>query len=176
MFAMSDSPRDRSRRFTAAAAAAAAMLAASPVFADDEPPAANYVVAALGTTLVHRNPGGPVDGWQHDLSPILGVGRFVRETVAIELDVSPTFLDGEYAALSLVPGAVWAFSPHVYAAARVIVVVDPGVDLTLFPGIGLLHGFSPRLSGIAELNLLSTVTRDDPDIGAALTIGALYSF
>lgn len=161
-------------------AAAALALGSAPARADDAAPAAaappNYVVALLGTTLADRPSGGPMNGWGHDLSPAIGVGRFIRETIAIELDVGPTMVSGDYVAFSLVPGVVWAFSPHIYAAARFVVPVDPQVNLGLYPGVGAIYSFDNGISLVAELSVFSYVGRGDPDLGVAMTGGALYGF
>jgi hypothetical protein len=145
--------------------------------AEDEtatPP--NYVVVGVGTTAIHRPPGGPAGGWQHDVAPSVGVGRFVYETIALELDIGPTFVRGEYAGASLVPGVVWAFSEYAYAAARFVVPVDPEVNLGLYPGVGLTHTFEYGIGVFAEGNVFSFVGRGDPDLGVALSAGVLYSF
>jgi len=136
----------------------------------------NYVVVGVGTTPVHRPSSGPVDGWQHDVSPSVGFGRFVSATVALELDIGPTFVRGDYAGASLVPGVVWAFSSSVYAAARVVVPVDPEVNLGLYPGVGVAHTFEYGIGIFAEGNVFSYVGRGSPDLGVAFSAGALYSF
>jgi len=136
----------------------------------------NYVVVGVGTTAVHRPSGGPVDSWQHDVTPSVGYGRFVSATIALEMDIGPTFVRGDLAGTSLVPGVVWAFSSHAYAAARVVVPVDPEVNLGLFPGAGLVHTFQNGISIFAEGNVFSYVGRGAPDLGVALSAGALYSF
>src|ERR1700759_4602741 len=103
-------------------AIAALVVGAGDARAEDAAPTPlNYVVAGVGTTAVHRPSGGPVGHWQHDLSPSVGYGRFVTETIALELDIGPAFVRGDYASASLVPGVVWAFSAHAYAAARFVV-------------------------------------------------------
>lgn len=136
----------------------------------------NYVVVGVGSTVVHRPPGGPVDGWQHDITPSVGYGRFVYETIALELDIGATWARGDYAGASLIPGVVWAFSSYAYAAARFVVPVDPRVDLGLFPGVGLTHTFEYGIGIFAEGNVFSYVGRGDPDLGVALSAGVLYSF
>ncbi|HEX8112654.1 MAG TPA: hypothetical protein VF516_33215 [Kofleriaceae bacterium] len=136
----------------------------------------NYVVVGVGTTAIHRPSGGPVSGWQHDVAPIVGYGRFVYETIALELDIGPTYVRGDYAGTSLVPGVVWAFSEYAYAAARFVVPVDPELDLGLYPGVGLVHTFQNGIGVFAEGNVFSYVGRGTPDLGVALSAGALYSF
>jgi hypothetical protein len=136
----------------------------------------NYVVVGVGTTAVHRPSGGPVDSWQHDVAPSVGFGRFVSATIALEVDFGPTFVRGDYAGTSLVPGVVWAFSSHAYAAARAVVVIDPEVNLGLYPGAGLAHTFQNGIAIFAEGNVFSYVGRGAPDLGVALSAGALYSF
>jgi hypothetical protein len=136
----------------------------------------NYVVVGLGTTPVHRPSGGPVASWQHDITPSVGFGRFVSATIALEVDIGPTLVRGDYAGTSLVPGVVWAFSSYAYAAVRFVVPVDPEVNLGLFPGAGLVHTFQNGIGIFAEGNVFSYVGRGTPDLGVALSAGALYSF
>lgn len=136
----------------------------------------NYVVVGVGTTPVHRPSGGPVDSWQHDVTPSVGFGRFVSATIALELDIGPTLVRGNYASTSLEPGVVWAVSSYAYAAARVVVPVDPEVNLGLYPGVGLVHTFQSGIGVFAEGNVFSYVGRGAPDLGVAWSAGALYSF
>jgi hypothetical protein len=55
------------------------------------------------------------------------------------------------------------------------VPIDPEVNLGLSPGIGFIHAFQ-SVSLLAELDVFSFVGRGDPDLGALLNVGALYSF
>jgi hypothetical protein len=161
----------------AAAALAVAGARAGAETASPAPPLPpNYVAGFLGTTLAYRPRGGGFAGWQHDATPLLGYGRFVSSSVALEMDLGPTFVRGRYASFALVPGVVWAFHPSVYAAARFVVPLDPEVNFTLFPGIGVLRTFKNRWSPLLEVNLSSTVGRGRPDLGVALTAGVLLSF
>jgi hypothetical protein len=148
----------------------------APAAAPAGPPPPNYVIAVAGTTVMHRPSGGSLDGWQHDITPSVGFGRFVTDTIALELDIGPTYVRGSYAGLSLVPGVVWAFSSHIYAAARFVIPVDPQLDLGLYPGAGLIHTFDNNISIVAEADLFSDVGRGNPDFGIATAVGALYSF
>lgn len=158
-------------------AIAALVLGTGDARADDAAPAPlNYVVVGVGITAVHRPSGGPVDGWQHDATPTVGFGRFVSETIALELDIGPTYVRGDYASTSLIPGVVWAFSSYAYAAARFVVPVDPELNLGLYPGAGLTHTFQNGIGVFAEGNVFSNVGRGSPDLGLALSAGALYSF
>ena len=151
----------------APAAPAASAAAASPL---------NYVTVAATTTLFHKPNVGPASGWQEDIGPVVGYGRYVTDTVALELDIGPSFVHGSgYSGLFLVPSAIWGFSTHVYAAARVLVELDPQADLALFPGIGGVYTFD-RLSVTLELNLESFVGRGKPDFAVALTPGLVYAF
>jgi hypothetical protein len=138
-------------------------------------PPANYVAGFLGTTLGYRPPDGAWDGWQHDATALLGYGRQLSPTVALELDVGPTFVQGSYSSFSLTPGLVWAVHPNVYLAARFIVPVDPETNLVLFPGVGLCRSFG-RLMPTLELSLSSAVGRGHPDLGVSLTAGLLVFF
>jgi hypothetical protein len=152
----------------------ALLAAATPARAADPPP--NYAAFFLGTTPAYRPPGGPWSGFQHDLTVLGGYGRFVTPKVALELDLGPTFVRGDYTSFALVPGVVWAFHPHVYAAARFIVPVDPETNFALFPGAGFIWTFKGRISPLVEVNALSYVGKGDPDFGIALTVGVLVSF
>lgn len=156
----------------------ALITAAAASSSGEEPassPPSNYVAGFLGTTLGYRPEGGPWEGWQHDATTLLGYGRQVTPTVAIELDVGPTFVRGSYSSFSLTPGVVWAFHPNVYAAARFIVPVDPEANFVLFPGIGLCRPFG-RVMPTLELSLSSAVGRGEPDLGLSLTAGILFFF
>jgi hypothetical protein len=143
---------------------------------DEAPPApSNYVAGFVGTTLGYRPPGGSWDGWQHDTATLVGYGRQVSPTLALELDLGPTFIRGSYSSFSLTPGLVWSLHPNVYLAARLAVPVDPETDLVLLPGIGLSRAFG-RVMPTLELNVSSAVGRGDPDVGVSLTAGLLVFF
>ena len=161
------------RLFVAGALIAAASASRAEEPAPTLPP--NYVAEFLGTTLAYRPEGGPWDGWQHDATPLLGYGRQLTPTLALELDAGPTFARGEYSSFSLTPGLVWSFSPHAYAAARFVVPVDPETNLVLFPGIGVCHLFG-HVMPILEVNASSAVGRGHPDLGLSLTAGVLVFF
>ena len=133
-----------------------------------------YAAAMVGTTVALRPSGGDIAGPQSDLTPMAGVGLLVSEQIAFELDAGPTLVDGEYAAFSLMPGVVWVFDPHVYAAARVNVLVDPDPAVAFFPGLGVTHLFDSGLAPFVEVNLFSTVD-GSPDVGAGLTAGATFT-
>ena len=158
-------------------AGAALLLLSSICAAEDVPasPPANYVAGFLGTTLRYRPPGGPGEGWQHDATPLLGYGRQLSPTVALELDLGPTFVRGRYASFSLTPGLVWSIHPNLYLAARLVVPVDPEANLVLSPGIGLSRAFG-RVMPTLELSVSSAVGRGDPDLGVSLTAGVLVFF
>jgi hypothetical protein len=154
----------------AAGASASAGDEASPA-----PAPSNYVAGFVGTTLGYRPPGGSWDGWQHDTTTLVGYGRQVTPTLALELDVGPTFARGSYSSFSLTPGVVWSLHPNVYLAARFVVPVDPETNLVLLPGIGLSRAFG-RVMPTLELSLSSAVGRGDPDLGVSLTAGLLVFF
>jgi hypothetical protein len=167
----------RTRRSLAPLALVAVVSSSAPAHAADAPaPPPNYVAGFLGTTAAYRPKGGPWDGFQHDLTPLLGYGRYLSPKVALELDLGPTFVRGRYTSFALVPGVVFAFSTHVYAAARFQVPVDPETNFGLFPGLGLIHTFKNGLSPLVEVNASSYVGRGHPDFGVAVTVGVLYSF
>jgi hypothetical protein len=157
----------------------AALIAATAASSSAEEPApgppSNYVAGFLGTTLAYRPPDEPWDGWQHDMTSLVGYGRQLTPTVALELDVGPTFVRGSYSSFSLTPGVVWAFHPNVYAAARFVVPVDPETNLVLLPGLGLCRSFG-RVMPTLELNVSSAVGRGHPDLGVSLTAGLLVFF
>lgn len=138
-------------------------------------PPANYVAGFAGTTLAYRPPGGIWDGGQHDVTTLVGYGRQLTPTVALELDLGPTFVRGSYSGFSLTPGLVWSLHPNVYLAARFAIPVDPQTNLVLLPGIGLSRAFG-RVMPTLELNLSSAVGRGDPDLGVSLTAGLLVFF
>lgn len=151
----------------------------APAAAPEPAPAAtplNYLTVAATTTLFHKPNSGSASGWQEDIGPVVGYGRYVTDTVALELDLGPSFVRGSgYTGFFLVPAAVWSFSTHVYAAARFLVEVDPEANFALFPGIGGVYTFN-QISLTLELNLESFVGRGEPDFAVALTPGIVYSF
>jgi hypothetical protein len=147
----------------------------APPAAADEAPPPNYVGVFVGTSLAYRPPGGPVDVAPGDLSLSLGYGRAITPTISLELDVGPTFIDGEYASLSLVPSVIYVLAPYAYAAGRVIVPVDPELDVALAPGVGLSRGFGANLASL-ELGVVSFVGKGDPDLALSLTGGLLRFF
>jgi hypothetical protein len=158
----------------ACASARAQGTAGAGAAAPPSPP--NYAAGFLGTTVAYRPNAGEFSGWQHDLTAVLGVGRFVRPTLALELDLGPTWVRGDYASFALVPGLVWTFHPNAYAAARLIIPIDPETNLVLFPGLGLCYALGSGLIPILEVNLSSAVGRGEPDLGVAVTIGLLVPF
>jgi hypothetical protein len=148
---------------------------ASARAADPAAPPPNYACLMVGTTAAYRPPGGPWDGLQKDVSPLVGYGRYVTKAVALEMDVGPTFVKGRYTSFGLVPAVVWTFSSHAYLAARFLVPVDPETNFGLFPGVGAFRTFG-RYSPYVELNVASYVGRGHPDLGVSLTAGVLISF
>ncbi len=153
----------------------ASATVATPALAEEAAAPANYLAALVGTSPGYRPPGGPWDGWQHDVTPLLGYGRQLSPTVALELDAGPSYVRGSYSSFSLTPGLVWSVHPNVYLAARFVVPVDPEANLVLFPGIGIARSFG-RVMPTLELNLSSAVGRGDPDVGVSLTAGLLVFF
>ena len=158
----------------AAAVTMASLAAAVTARAGDPPP--NYVAAFVGTTVAYLPPEGSWDGHQDDLVLTAGLGRFVTPKLAIEVDLGPTWIGGQYAAFSLVPGVVWAFSPHAYLAARFPIAVDPGTAVYASPGIGLSHTFANGLTPILEVNGVTRLDEAQGDLGISVTLGVLYSF
>lgn len=145
-----------------------------PASADPAPP--NYVAVFAGTTVAYRPSGGPWGGHQDDLVLTAGYGRFVKPTLALELDLGPTWLGGDYAAFSLVPGVVWTFSPHAYLTARFPIAVDPDTAVYAAPGAGLSHTFANGLTPILEVNGVTRLDKARGDLGLTVTLGVLYSF
>jgi len=169
-------PPERPARLLRAAALAALVVAATAARADEPAPLpSNYVAEFLGTTLAYRPQGATWDGWQHDATTLVGYGRQLRPTLALELDAGPTFARGVYSSFSLTPGLVWSFSAHVYAAARFVVPLDPETNFVLFPGVGFCRAFG-HVMPVLEVNLSSAVGRGHPDLGVSLTAGVLVFF
>jgi len=150
-------------------------LAGSGTAAEPAASPRNYVAAFLGPTLDYRPPGGSFEGWQHDATTLLGYGRQLTPSLALELDLGPSFVRGDYASFALTPGLVWSLHPNLYLAARFAVPVDPETNLVLLPGVGLARAFG-RVMPTLELNLASAVGRGEPDLGFTLTLGLLVLF
>jgi hypothetical protein len=150
---------------------------ASPAGPAPEASPLNYVGAGAATTLFHKPNSGPASGWQEDIAPVVGYGRYITSTIALELDVGPSFVRGSgYSGFFFVPAAVWSFSTHFYVAARFLVEADPQIDFAVFPGIGGIYTFSNQVSLGLELNLESFIGRGDPGLAVALTPAIEYSF
>jgi hypothetical protein len=156
-------------------AAVALLVLPSSVAAQEGPPP-NYVTVLASTTVAYHPHEGSWDGYQHDLTLSVGYGRYFTKTLAFELDLGPTWIRGDYASFSLMPGFVWAFDPHVYLAARFIVPVDPEWNFAVAPGIGLTHVFSNGVAPYLEANAISYVGRGDPDLGIGITFGISFAF
>jgi hypothetical protein len=86
----------------------------------------------------------------------------VTKTLALELDLGPTFVKGDYASFSLVPGVVWAFSPHAYFALRCAVAVDPESAVYAAPGVGLSHTFGNTHADAGGELLAASATASRP--------------
>jgi hypothetical protein len=134
-----------------------------------------FVSAFVGTTLAYRPYGGPFGGPLGDITPTVGFGYLASQRIALELDVGATWTRDGYVATGLTPGIVWSFHPNVYAAGRFIVFVHPELNLALYPGLGGTFAIG-ALSPFAELNLISTFGRGEPDLGLTLSAGASYAF
>jgi hypothetical protein len=159
-----------------AASEAPAPKADMPAAAPEPPAPKNYVTAVIGTTPFYRPNGGPVADYIKDVNPAIGYGRYVTPTVALELDAGLTYISGADLVYFLVPGVVWSFSTHVYAAARLVLPVHPDVKVVLYPGIGGFYGFDNGLGFSLELNPAVTVVNGDPDFGLAVNLGVVYAF
>jgi hypothetical protein len=171
-------PRALGIAATVAASLGGATAARAEMREPPPPPPApqNYVTAVLGTTLFYKPNTGSSSGWQKDIGPAVGYGRLITPTIAVELDVGMVFIKDEYSTTLLVPGVVWSFSTHVYAAMRFLVPVDPEANLVLYPGIGVVQAFSNGIAVSLELNPSSAVGRGKPDFALPLNLGVLYSF
>lgn len=142
--------------------------------AADPPP--NFAAFFTATTVAFRPAEGSWEGAQSDLVLTAGLGRFVTRTLALELDLGPTFVHGDYASFSLVPGVVWAFSPHAYLALRCAIAVDPESAFYAAPGIGLSHAFESGLTPVLEVNYVARIGHGPADRAVTVTLGVLYSF
>lgn len=137
----------------------------------------NYVGAGAATTLFHKPNSGPASGWQEDIAPVIGYGRYITDTVALELDLGPSLVRGSgYSGFFFVPAAVWSFSTHFYVAARFLVEADPQLDFAVFPGIGGIYTFPNQVSVGLELNVESFIGRGNPGLAVVVTPGIEYSF
>jgi hypothetical protein len=160
------------------------ILSARTLAADDTsatPPAASrkghlYGVALLASTLVYRPPGGSFEGPQKDISPALGAGYFLSDTLAIELEVGPTLVTGKYRSFGFRPALSWNFRSFMYVAARFVVPVDPELDLVVLPAFGLTHTLAKGIAPFFEVGLASAVGRGEPDFGLVHLLGLTYLF
>jgi hypothetical protein len=148
---------------------------ASAAAAQDAPPP-NYVAIFAGTTPAYRPKGGPWDGHQKDAVLTAGIGRYFTAKTALEIDLGPTLISGEYAAFSIVPGVVYQFSPHAYLAARFPITVDPDTAVYAAPGFGLSHTFKNNLTPTLELNGVTRLDENRGDLAVSVTLGLMYSF
>jgi hypothetical protein len=142
----------------------------------DMPAFRRYVTVLATSTAAYRPPGGPSDGFQKDVTPQLGYGYLVTPKLALELDAGPTFSHGDYASFSLVPGAILTLSPRFYGALRLIIPVDPEINLAISPGLGAVFNFGSRHALYVEADVASFVGRGDPDLGVTVTAGLIHSF
>jgi hypothetical protein len=150
------------------------LLLSTPAGAADPPP--NFAALFGATTVAFRPAGGSWEGAQHDLALTAGIGRYVSKTFALEVDLGPTWVRRDYASFSVVPGAVWAFSPHAYLAARFPITVDPGSAAYAAPGFGLSHTFANGLTPTLEANVVARLGHGRTDLAMTVTLGLLYSF
>jgi hypothetical protein len=110
------------------------------------------------------------------LLPLLGVGYFLFDTVAVELDVGPTLKSGGYESFGLIPALVWRFHKILYATGRLMVTVDPELNLAVLPVLGVTHTLGVRTAPFFELGVRSTVRSGEPDFGLFHLIGLTYLF
>lgn len=154
---------------------AAAPAAEAPTAAEKPPP---YLAAMVNTTLMYMAPGSPVLGPLGDITPSLGFGLFITETLALEIDVNLTLVptvSPMQLYLALQPGIVWAFHPNFYAALRVPVYVYPAFNVGIVPGFGGTMVFG-RWAPFIEFNPIATfVGAGKPDFGIGITVGTLFN-
>ena len=140
-----------------------------------------YGAALVATTLVYRAPNGDTTAPVKDMSPIVGLGYLLNDTTSVELDVGPTFMDGEYVSLTLVPSVNWNFGKYFYSTSRFLIMVDPFVNIAWLPGVGTYYAFDSGLAPFAEVEMLMGYEGKKPDLsrlysGLAFATGLTYLF
>jgi hypothetical protein len=151
--------------------------AASATTPSVSPPLSTYVALVASSTLFSRPMGGDFAGPPGDLNTVVGMGRFVTQSLAIELDVGPGFVGGKLGSVSLVPGVVWVFHDHFYAATRFVVPFAPTPSsVAIAPGVGFIHVFKNGLAPVVELNGVTSISRNGQELGASASVGSLYLF
>jgi len=135
-----------------------------------------YLVALTATTLAYRAPAA--DGFagpQHDLTPMAGLGVVASEHLAVEVDVGPTLVDGDYAGFSLAPSVISPLGAHAYVVAGVSFLVDPEPNVGLLTGFGVTHAFDSGVAPFVTATVISNVGQGDPDLALALAAGATFT-
>ena len=135
-----------------------------------------YAVALYASTLAYRPPGGPFQGPQKDIAPAVGAGYFLSDALAVGLEVGPTFVGGDYTSFGVRPALSWRFHRIMYVAGRLVVPVDPEINLVVLPAFGVTHTFAGAIAPFFEIALQSAVGRGDPDLGLVHTLGLTYLF
>jgi hypothetical protein len=135
-----------------------------------------YVVGLVSTTLGYLPDGGRVAGPQGDVSPVVGAGAVLSDSLSVEVDAGMTFTSSGYAGTALVPGVVWTFHPNFYGAGRALVTVDPSASLGLLAGIGATFSLAGGLAPFVEIDGLAIVAGARNDLGVLCSVGALYTF
>jgi hypothetical protein len=137
---------------------------------------ANYLIVSAGTTLLHHGAQGSLTGPLNDASSGLGYGRFVTDTIALEIIANATFAAGPSTSFDLTPGAMVMLTDNVYAGGWAILSVRPKFGVALATGVGGMLSVSERVAVFGEVDLVSALGRGGPDAAVALTGGAFYSF
>lgn len=88
----------------------------------------------------------------------------------LELDV------GNYKSFGLLPAVLWKFHRVFYVGGRLIVPVDPEVDVVLLPLFGVTHALGLGFSPFFEIGVKSAVGRGDADFGVVHSFGLTYLF
>ena len=133
-----------------------------------------HLFALAASTLVYRPPDGGFQGPQKDITAAAGIGYFLSDTVVLELGLGPTLVTGKYKSFGLLPAVLWKFHRVFYVGGRLIVPVDPEVDVILLPLFGVTHALGLGLSPFFEIGVKSAVGRGDPDFGVVHSVGLTY--
>jgi hypothetical protein len=135
-----------------------------------------YGTVLAVTTLATSPDGSDFENLPGDITPLVGLGYTFSNAVSVELDLGPTFVDGDYASFGLIPGVLWAFHKNVYLSARGIVQVDPEFNFAVLPGVGVTAPVAGGIAPYLEIDLQSFVGKGDPDLSVVLSFGVLMPF
>ena len=171
------------KRTFSAALCLGTMLAASVARAETAPVAVEmqvakpfrpsfHIAALVATTLAYLPHSGSMQGPQNDSTILVAVGMMVHPKLALQLAFGPTLIGDHFVGLTLLPGLVWLFSSHLYAAARFTISVLPQANFGFLPCLGVTHVFKNGFQPFVEAGVSSNVGRGAPDFGVGLNIGA----